>query len=113
MNWYEAARWMLIGIGLFCAGYFCLTWTPGAMKVRGIGGWQMIDTAGWVWAGFLLLGLSTYTSLTSDVIQPPDLTETIRRLLILAFIDFVIVVRAVRWMQIQRDVRREGVHAGA
>jgi hypothetical protein len=105
MSWFETTRLGLIVIGLLGAGYFCVTWTPRAMKVRGVGGWAMLDTAGWVWAGFVLLVISVVTqAVGSSPAQPDDLLEQVHRLLVIAFIDFIILVRAIRWWNFQRDI---------
>lgn len=105
MGWYATTRLVLIIIGLLGAGYFCATWTPRAMRVRGVGGWAMLDTAGWVWAGFILLVMSMTSQLIGAApAQPDDPMELVRRLLVIAFIDFIVLVRAVRWWAFQRDI---------
>jgi len=104
MDWYVVTRWGMTSVGLVCAGYFCVTWTPRAMRERGVGGWAMLDTAGWVWSGFILLLLSAAAQLTGPIEQPATALEYVRRLGTFAFIDFIIIVRAVRWWSFQRDL---------
>ena len=106
MSWYATLRLALILVGLLAAGYFCLTWTPRAVRARGVGGWAMLDTAGWVWAGFVLLLLGALSQATGfSPREPGTVLEYVRRLAMFGFIDFIVIVRAIRWWAMQRDIR--------
>jgi len=110
--------WHGVFIGLAASGYFLCSWGYSAWHKRRfidsiplerrITTWQLIDYIVAYVLVFITFTLSAVVLLTGGVQPPLTWVEFSARVFSTAVLDFVAIVRAVRWYRAKRRARAEG-----